>query len=213
MRLLPLLALACAMPLCTTPSVAGPQSALPSGCPALAKRETLYRVCEDQGALLAAARDAARREGKMVLAVFGATWCPSCKVLHKQMGTLMASPIGGDRGRTVGAAFHTVEIATSTLNGARREEVASGRAALDAAVARAGGVKVRGVPFLVVMDPVEGGKAAARNLDDVEGQDGFETASIASFLAQAERHIRHGEPQPTEPGWLMRKLTKLWRRL
>lgn len=197
----------------TAPAQADPQPVLPSGCPGLAKRETLYRVCEDQGALLAAARDAAQREGKLVLVVFGATWCPSCKVLHKQMDAVIASPLGGDTRRKAGAAYHTVEIATSTLNGARREDVSTGRAALDAAVAQAGGVKVRGVPFLAVIDPSEGGKVVARNLDDVEGNDGFDTASIASFLARAERHIRHGEPLPTEPGWLMRKLSKLWRRL
>lgn len=212
MRRFFLIGLGLAMALGTLTASADPQPTLPAGCPALAKRETLYRVCDDQGALLAAAREEAKLGGKLVLAVFGATWCPSCRVLHKQMGDLLATPLGGDKGRTVGAAFRPVEIATSTLIGGRREDVATGRSALDAALARTAGVKVRGVPFLAVIDPAEGGKVVARNIDDVEGREGFDAAELAVFLAQAERHVRHGEAMPSEPGWFMRRLKRLWAR-
>lgn len=195
------------------PAAAEPQPVVPAGCPAIAKRETLYRVCEDQGAILAAAREEAKRQGKLLLVVLGATWCPSCKVLHKQMDGLLAAPLGADKARSVGSAFVPVEIATSTLNGARREAVVTGETVLQAALAKAPGAKVRGVPFLAALDPAEGGRLVVRNLDDLEGKDGFDTERLAEFLGAAERHIRHGEAVPSEHGWLMRKLSKLWQKL
>lgn len=195
------------------PATADPQPVLPSGCPALAKRETLYKVCEDQGAILSTAREEAKRQGKLLLVVFGATWCPSCKVLHKQMDGLAAAPLGADKTRSVGSVYLPVEIATSTLNGARREAVATGEAVLQASLSRAPGVTVRGVPFIAVVDPADGGRVVARNLDDLEGEQGFDTNRLTRFLAAAERHIRHGEAAPSEPGWIARKFDKLWRKL
>lgn len=195
----------------SSPAVADPQ--LPAACPGLAKRETLYKVCEDQGAVLAAAREEAKRQGKLMLVVLGATWCPSCKVLHKQMDGLLAAPLGADKARTVGTVYLPVEIATSTLNGARREPVATGATVLKAIMDRAPGATVRGVPFLAVADAADGGRVVVRNLDDLEGKDGFDTARLAEFLAAAERHIRHGETAPTEPGWLARKLNRVWRKI
>lgn len=193
------------------PAAADPQ--LPAACPELAKRETLYKVCDDQGAVLASAREEAKRQGKLMLVVLGATWCPSCKVLHKQMEALLAAPLGADKARTVGSAYLPVEIATSTLNGPRREPVPTGTAVLEAIKERAPGVTMRGVPFLAVMDAAEGGRVIARNLDELEGRDGFDMARLAQFLASAERHIRHGEAAPAEPGWLGHKLYRLWRKI
>ncbi len=63
------------------------------------------------------------------------------------------------------------------------------------------------------MDAAEGGRVVVRNLDDLEGRDGFDTARLAQFLAAAERHIRHGETAPTEPGWLARKLNRAWHKI
>lgn len=189
-------------------AAAEPGANLPAGCPDLAKRERLYRVCEDQGAILSAAGAEARQSGKLVLAVFGATWCPSCKALHRQMPDILAAPLAGGGPDTVGSAFVPVEIATSTLVGGRREVVGSGQAALDALLAKAPGFKVRGVPFVVVVEAAEHQPVVARNLDDLEGPQGFDTRRLAGFLAAARAHLREGAPAPSEPGWIERKLRR-----
>ena len=80
----------------------------PAACPELARRQTLYRVCDDQMAIFTEALATARREGKLLLVTFGATWCPSCKSLHQGL----EAPATTDR--PIASQFVRVEIAVST---------------------------------------------------------------------------------------------------
>jgi thiol-disulfide isomerase/thioredoxin len=176
----------------------------PEACPELARRQTLYRVCDDQMALFSAALADARRDGKLLLVTFGASWCPSCKSLQAELEQPASSA------SDVSRHFHRVDIALSTLKDGRRVPVSSGEAVLRLVLTSVAGAEPRGVPFMAVLDPADLAHGFARNLDDAEDttSGGFDSGRLADILAQAERHIRTGAAAPTEPGWLRRKLRR-----
>ncbi len=183
--------------------------AAPAGCPDLARRQTLYRVCDDQRRLFNDAVAAARRDGKLLLVTFGSTWCPTCKSFSgmlEQAGTA-AKPSGA----VAASDFAHVEIAISTLLDGRRVPVRSGEAVLARVLEAAPTVKLRSVPFIAVIDPHDMTRAFARNLDDCETTAGgtIDGERMRQILVDADAHVRQGLAAPSEPGWLRRKL-KRW---
>ncbi len=161
-------------------------------------------------ALFAAGLEAARREGKLLLVVFGATWCPWCKTLHDALPgpELLGSTDGAS---DLGKAFHVVEIATSATSAGKMVKVPSGEAVLAHVLEKSAGVKLRAVPFIAALDPADGSRAFARNLDDLQQKGGttHATAGVRSVLQSAYAELRLGQKAPPEPGWLARKLARL----
>lgn len=177
----------------------------PASCPELARRQTLYRVCDDQMAIFSEALATARREGKLLLVTFGATWCPSCKSLHQGLETPAAAE------KPVAAQFVRVEIAISTLKDGRRLAVESGDEVLRLVLMNTPQSKPRSVPFIAVVDPDNRLGTFTRHLEDAEHGPGgeFDLDRVREILAQAEQHVRTGAAAPSEPSWLQRKL-KRW---
>ena len=195
------------------PSVApGAAHQPPSRCAvattaSLRPNEARYAICADQRAVFADALDRAAKANKLLIADFGATWCPWCKSLQAQFKAgALADP----------AQFEVVEIAVSTQSAdGRRDAVTSGEAVLAMVLAQRSGVKLRAVPFLAVVDPARPTRTVARNLDDLESNANGEHLAprIREFLAAARTSILNGTPAPTEPSWLQTKWTRLWSRL
>lgn len=181
-------------------------------CPEAATPARIYRPCEDQMAMLAAARDRARAEGKLLLVKLGANWCPACRALHGQLtgeGPSNVLAADGDLGRT----FHVVEIAVSMLAAGKARSVPSGEAVVKLLAQDSPGTKLRAIPLLAVVDPGDGGKVFLRHIDDLvpRGKPLPDPVQLAEMLRAAERHIRHGEAAPAEPGWLWRQARKFLR--
>lgn len=176
----------------------------PGHCPDLARRQTLYRVCDDQRAIFDTAMAQARRDGKLVLVTFGSTWCPSCRSFSTQLEQSAGSMA------SVTNRFTRVEIAISTLSDGRRVPVPTGEEVLQRVLAATPGATLRGVPFIAVIDPNDATRGFARNLDDAEVASGgaFDIERVAAILAQADAHVRTGASAPDEPGWLRRKLRR-----
>lgn len=179
----------------------------------LAPNEARYEICADQMSLFAAAVETARRDGRLLIVDFGATWCPSCRSLQAQFKSsiLPAKTSQLDYADT----FNLLEIGISTLQAGRRADVPSGQAVLARVLAVVPGVKLRAVPFIAVIDPSDTAKTVARNLDDFElGSSGIhDVAQIQAVLAAAHGYARNGGPAPTEPGWIAKRFARLWSRL
>lgn len=73
------LCLALALPLAQAQTPAAPQT------PVAAPKWNGYDEAADARAEVARALEKARAEGKKVMVVFGANWCPDCRVLDQQM--------------------------------------------------------------------------------------------------------------------------------
>ncbi len=173
--------------------------------------DAIYRVCDDQMAILARGLSEAKAQGKLLFVTFGAPWCPWCASLQKLMPTeelLRAKGEALDYSRT----FHHIEIALSTLHKGKIVPVPSGGAALDVLLARAPGAKLRAIPFLAVIDPAKADRAWARNVDDANQAEGkVEAARVRSLLREAHAYLMTGGPAPSEPGWFRRKLQTWFR--
>jgi thioredoxin 1 len=190
-------------------TVAPTASAPPARCAdpaaaALKPNEARYPICADQIALFSQALDQARRENKLLIVDFGATWCPWCRSLQAQWPAIDPA-----------SAYHVVEIGLSTMHAGRRLDVPSGQAVLTHVLATTNGVKLRSVPFLAVVDPGDRSRTVARNLDDFE-QDGagrHDARFIRAFISAAHDHIRNGTAAPSEPGWLRAKFNRAWMKL
>jgi thiol-disulfide isomerase/thioredoxin len=180
----------------------------------LRPNEARYDICADQMALFKQALADARGAKRLLIVDFGATWCPWCRSLQAQWPT---PALLGHKTSTLdyGAAFQVVKIGISTLHAGRQVDVASGHAVLDNVLAATKGAKLKSVPFLAVIDPDDRTKTVARGLDDFEnpGAGAHAPSLIRGYLAQAHAHLRNGAAAPTEPGWLRRKVTRLWMRL
>lgn len=170
-----------------------------------------YAVCADQMALFTKALAEARAAQKLVLVTFGATWCPSCAHLQRQLPTV--DVLGHQDGNLdFGRAFHHVEIATSATDKGQKIAIASGEAVLALVMSRVTGVDVRAIPFVAVVDPDSRERVFARNIDDLAiGPAGaFDPVRLRAILQQAHAHVRTGAPATTEPGWLRRKFLRWW---
>lgn len=181
---------------------------------ALKPNEARYEICTDQVAVFDRALTRARAAKKLLIVDFGATWCPWCRSLQAQCPS---AALLGHKSPTVNLAdaFDIVEIGISTMHAGRRIDVPSGQAVLGEVLAAAGGVKLRAVPFLAIIDPNDRSKTVARNLDDFEQQANgqHDPKRIRDFLIETHAYIRHGKTAPAEPGWLRAKLNRAWMRL
>jgi thiol-disulfide isomerase/thioredoxin len=169
--------------------------------------EASYPVCADQLVVFNEALTEASKTSKLLIVDFGATWCPWCKSLQGQFKSgLIADP----------EKFHVVEIALSTTNAdGRREDIVTGHAVLGMILSHRPEVTQRSVPFLAVIDPAHPDRTVARNLDDLEaaGAVGHQADRVRAFILAAETSIKQGTPAPMEPGWISKKLTRLWDRV
>jgi thiol-disulfide isomerase/thioredoxin len=164
------------------------------GCDRPSRQVKLYDDCADQMALFLRARAEAYGAQKQLLVVFGANWCPSCRSLK----STISSPRVMDRvfkGTALKDRVHVLEVAVSLLHQGRVTAVPSGQAVLAAVLMAKPGVRHRAIPFMATIDPVSG-KVSARNLDDLDGPNGWLGDGVATVVAAAA---------PREPGWLRRK--------
>ncbi len=159
-------------------------------------------ACADQMARFIAARSEAASNGKTLLVVFGATWCPSCKSLAKILPAAVS-----DSGSMSGGRIHVVDITLSTLHAGKVTAVPSGEAVRADLMTARPDFKQRAIPFIAVLDPVSGA-TSARNLDDLEQAGAWNTTRLAHILAAAEREALGQGSAPAEPSWLARK----WKR-
>lgn len=172
--------------------------------------QAVYDVCADQMALYAKGIADAKAQNKLLLVTFGATWCPSCASLQK---AIAAPDLLGGKGEPsdLGRAFHQLEIGISTLDKGVKAAMPSGEAVLQLVLTGAPGVKVRAIPFVVVIDPAHMERIWARNIDDIEGRGGgFDLARLRVLLGEARVYVRGGGVAPNEPGWFMRKWQRWW---
>lgn len=211
------------MTILAAPAVAGPWQPKPAAyayapisrcddkaAATMKPNEARYEICVDQMALFEAALEKARATGKLLIVDFGATWCPWCRSLQQQWHS---PALLGHKSATLdfAGAFDVVEIGISTIHGGRRLDVPSGHAVLAAVLAHTP-VKLRSVPFLVVIDPNDANHTVARNLDDFEQESAgrHDAMPIRRFLEEAHAHIRIGALPPNEPSWLVKKLKRAW---
>lgn len=169
-----------------------------------------YRVCDDQMELFRQALAEAQAGGRLLLVSFGATWCPWCASMQRHLAgnALLAGRAGGV---DLATAFHSVEIALSTLDKGQKADVPSGEAVLALVLRQASGVKVRTIPFLAVIDPADATRVFARNLDDVATRSGdFDIDRVRTVIADSHAVVRGGMPAAGEPGWLVRKWRRFW---
>lgn len=154
----------------------------------------VYRVCEDQVAYLAQSIEEARREGKLLIATVGATWCPWCAALQKAMP---GPEFFGRKGDALDYAktFKHIEIGLSTSHQGRNALIYSGDAAVKALLARAGGVKLEAIPFIFMIDPNRPDRVFARNTMDLSD---FSTG--AQNMAGFRKAIAEGHAFLTAPG-------------
>ena len=170
--------------------------------------DAVYRVCDDQMAILAKGHEQAKAQGKLLLVTFGAPWCPVCANLQKLLPTEEVLRRKGDA-LDYGSTIHHIEIALSALHKGKITPIPSGDAVLSTVLARASGTKLRAIPFLAVIDPVKPDRAWARNMDDVYQADGkIEAQRLRTLLGDAHAYLKSDGPAPSEPGWFRRKLTK-----
>jgi hypothetical protein len=126
----------------------------------------VYSVCEDQMALLAKAIEQARAERKLLIVTVGATWCPWCAALQKAMPGPEFFGRKGDK-LDYRATFNHLEIGVSTTHQGRNTVIPSGMAAERHLRARSGGVEIKSIPFIIVLDPNQPERVFARNSMDI----------------------------------------------
>lgn len=171
-----------------------------SGERAQRPNQAVYPICADQMQLFARGLVDARASGKLLLVTFGATWCPWCAMLQKQIasGELLAK-----RGDPLdfAATFHHLEIGLSTLRKGHKAKIPSGEAVLALVLQQASGVRIRLIPFVAVVDAGTDDRVFARNLDGVLGKDGaIDPEKFRAVLVEAHATLRHAGTPPSVPG-------------
>lgn len=194
----------------------GRSTTLPPGCsepPSARPPIADYPVCHDQIRLFADRLEAARRSGRLLVIEFGATWCPSCRGLKQ---ALRDPALFGPDLASGSLTRDMVEMAVglSTIARGRMTAVDSGEAILARLFAATPASRMRAYPLIAVIDPADPARAVVRNLDDLV-LDGTRVPAgpLARLLTEARDHLRRGTAPPDEPGWIMRKLSRLWQRL
>ncbi len=126
----------------------------------------VYALCDDQMQVLRTAIEQASRDRKLLIVTVGATWCPWCAALQR----LMPGPeFFGRTGDAIDwrRTFDHVEIGVSTTYKGRNAIVPSGVAVERHLRARSGGVEIRSIPFIIVLDPTQPERVFARNSMDI----------------------------------------------
>ena len=151
-----------------------------------------YKGCEDQVAILKAALEQAKAEGKLLIVVFGADWCPWCRALDIMIPSDQIMGFKGD-GLDYRARFKLTKIAVSVIARPRNSPVPSGIALIDLVAAEAGITKPPGIPFIAVINP-RSGKVFARNTEDLENNtataQGHHAEKVRAVLREAEKAVR-----------------------
>ena len=192
----------------------GRASAIPENCQASTKRAIAdYPVCADQIQLLSTALANARKSNRLVLIELGATWCPSCRGLQqalKEPGLLGPDYASGALSRDM----IKLSIGLSAVVGGRMTAIDQGEAILTRLLAAENGARMRAYPLIALIDPNDSSRIFIRNLDDII-LDGSRIPSepLARVLTAGRDQIRKGVEAPSEPGWVVRKLSRLWQRL
>ncbi len=164
--------------------------AAPSDCPFAGVR---YTPCEDQMLRLAGAMEKAKAEGKLLLIVLGADWCPWCKSLE----TLLPSSdvlARKDAQFDYAGTYAYTNIATSAVAKGKRIAIPSGTA-VEALLFGRSKVKRQSnsIPYIIVLDP-KSGEVFHRGTGDLE--DTFavaqthDVAKIRDVLRTAHKQLR-----------------------
>ena len=126
----------------------------------------VYKVCEDQVAYLKQSIEEARRDGKLLIATVGATWCPWCAALQRAMP---GPEFFGRKGDAIDYAktFKHIEIGLSTTNKGQNALIYSGDTVVKALLARSDGVQLEAIPFIFIIDPAQPDRVFARNTKDL----------------------------------------------
>ena len=168
--------------------------------------DAVYRVCEDQMAILAKGLADAKASGKLLIVKFGATWCPWCATLQKLLPTAEVLGWTGDK-IDYGKTFHHINIGLSTVYKGKKADIPSGEAVLAWTLKRAAGAKIKAIPFVAVIDPDKPERIWARNLEDVNQAAGqVEAPKVRAQLVAAHAYLKLGGPAASEPGWLRLKI-------
>ena len=138
----------------------------------------VYQACEDQMQRLATNLAAAKAEGKLLLVVLGADWCPWCRALERLLPSdqVLARK---DELFDFPARYAITNIATSAVSKGKKVPVPSGEAVVSLLMSHANAARPRSIPYLVIIDPKSGG-VVHRNSADLEdpwNKDGGHDAS------------------------------------
>ena len=153
----------------------------------------VYQACEDQMQRFAAALQAAKAEGKLLLVVLGADWCPWCRALDKLLPTDQVLARKDEQFDYAGR-YAMVNIAVSAVAKGKRITVPSGEAVAALVMSRAKGKRSGGIPDLLIIDP-RSGDAINRKTDDLEDTwsnkgGGHDAAKVRDALREAHAKLR-----------------------
>lgn len=162
-------------------------------CPQPAVR---YRPCEDQMAILAKALDDARAKGRKLLIVFGADWCPWCRLIESNL------PKPDYLGHDAVAGIDVVNIAMSVRIDKKKIPVPSGKAAQAFLTRAAMGPKsTGGIPFYTLIDPAKAGAVTMENgqfADVVDDKAVNDPARFRTAVRDALDFLSSGAPPPVK---------------
>lgn len=169
-----------------------------------------YDVCADQMAIYTKGLADAKASGKLLLVKFGATWCPWCATLQRAMDGPELFGRKGD-GLDLATTYHHVEIGLSMIHKGKKEVIPSGEAVLALILKSTPDVKIRAIPFVAVVDPVNPSRVFARNIDDVARKDGtHDLVRVRQVFIDAHAVVTGQGTAQSEPGWLKRKWLRWW---
>lgn len=160
-----------------------------TGCPF---PTVVYAACEDQMQRLGKGLAAAKADGKLLLIVIGADWCPWCRALEKILPT---DKVLGRKDALFDftSTYAYINIATSAVVNGKRQPVPSGEAAQAFVMSRAEGKIGRAIPYLIIVDPrsgkvVHSGAAHLEDTWNIEG--GHDPAKVRELLRAAHEKLR-----------------------
>ena len=141
-------------------------------------QELPYDGDEDASPEVAAARAAARREGRFLMVTFGANWCLDCRTLHHNLRD-------DDVQRYTRELFHFVNVDVGKFNQNRH-------------VAGQLGVSLeRGIPVAVFFDP-EGNAIGNTNEGQLEPSRHYSSRQILKFVRDVAERSRISAPDSIE---------------
>lgn len=158
-------------------------STAPTRAAACDDQGKVYKVCGDQEATYAAKLGEAKKNGKLLVAVIGAEWCPWCQAMHK----MLSNP---SFGKEYAKSYVFADV--GVYNG--KQHVASGDAILDRIKKQAGYTKkIEGIPVLAVVNPANG-KARIIDTEPLEHNTkttkGHDPVKVLAALEKASAELR-----------------------